>query len=316
MDLFFPFCAFFLATLPGSPFFVNFGLLSSAKTSVEVDTRETLQNKGFWSHFASLYLFDPFWSFEKASFCGPVLRIIFSVCYYFVRFDVRVFVEIGFQWSKNPWGCRTELVLKRVFFAVCPLRAQIWRAGGARRCLFFSWLLGAHQKWACRCGAEGFSVFCGFFLFDPVFENLKWSSSHPPLFLWVFFSFGCILLGIGGNAALHLCFWAVGLQPFFFFWGLLRKALFFPLKKGYLGSFLSVSLLCLPFVLLGFFHFSLSLSFSFSLSLSLSFFLLYCFFVPFLVVLFLFLPSLFFGVFSCLVLRFCFMKRTTSKYYM
>ena len=157
----------FLATLPGSPFFVNFGLLSSAKTSVEVDTRETLQNKGFWSHFASLYLFDPFWSFEKASFCGPVLRIIFSVCYYFVRFDVRVFVEIGFQRSKNPWGCRTELVLKRVFFAVCPLRAQIWRAGGARRCRFFFVAFGYPSKMGLplRCG--GFFRVFRFFLLTP-----------------------------------------------------------------------------------------------------------------------------------------------------
>ena len=153
----------FLATLPGSPFFVNFGLLSSAKTSVEVDTRETLQNKGFWSHFASLYLFDPFWRFEKASFCGPVLRIIFSVCYYFVRFDVRIFVEIGFQRSKNPWGCRTELVLKRVFFAVCPLRAQIWRAGGARRCRFFSWILGPCQNGLAAAVRRVFPCFPVFF---------------------------------------------------------------------------------------------------------------------------------------------------------
>ena len=136
----------------------------------------------------SVHLFDPFWRFEKASFCGPVLRIIFSVCYYFVRFDVRIFVEIGFQRSKNPWGCRTELVLKRVFFAVCPLRAQIWRAGGARRCrFFFSWILGPCQNGlatAVRRVVPCFPVF-----FDPVFENLKWSSSHPPLFLWVFFLF-------------------------------------------------------------------------------------------------------------------------------
>ena len=115
------------------------------------------------------------------------MRIIFSVCSYFVRFDVRIFVEIGFQRSKNPWGCRTELVLKRVFFAVCPLRAQIWRAGGARRCRFFrGFWVPVKMALPLRCG--GFSVFSGF-VFDPVFENLKWSSSHPPLFLWVFFLF-------------------------------------------------------------------------------------------------------------------------------
>ena len=187
---------------------------------------------------------------------------------------------------------------KRIFRNVSAARAH-WRAGGAQRCRFFSWISGPCQKWPCRCGAEGFSVF-SVFSFDPVFENLKWSSSHPRLFLWVFFSFVRILLGIGGNAALHVRFWAVGLRPFLFFWGfwgLLRKALFFPLKKGYLGSFLSVSLLCLPFVLLGVFHLSLSLS------LSLSLFLLFFLVFFFLVVFSLFLPSL---VFGCFFLSCCF----------
>ena len=206
----------FLATLPGNPFFVNFGLLSSAKTFVEVDTRETLQNKGFWSHFASLYLFHPFWSFEKASFCGPVLRIIFSVCYYFVRFGVRVFVEIGFQRSKNPWGCRTELVLKRVFFAVCPLRAQIWRAGGARRCRFFSWLLGTHQKWACRCGAEGFSVFCGFFCSTP-FSKTSSGPLHIPLFFFGCFSLlVAFFLGLGAMPHCTCVFGQLAFNPSYF----------------------------------------------------------------------------------------------------
>ena len=201
------------------PFFLDSGLLSCGNTAVEVDTRETLQNKGFRSGFASLYLFDPFWRVEKASFCGPVLRIIFSVCYYFVRFDVRNFVEIGFQRSKNPWGCRTELVLKRVFFAVCPLRAQIWRAGGARRCRFFPWISGPSQKWPRGCGAEGFSVFFGFFLLStwPRFRKPKVVLFTSPSFSLGVFFFVRILLGNGGNAALHVCFWAVGLQPFVLF---------------------------------------------------------------------------------------------------
>ena len=118
------------------PFFLDFGLLSCGNTAVEVETRETLQNKGFHSDFASLYLFEPFSRVEKASFWWPILRIIFSACYYFVRFDVRNFVKIGFQRSKTPWGCRTEVVFKRPFFAVCPLRAQIWRAGVRGRVVF------------------------------------------------------------------------------------------------------------------------------------------------------------------------------------
>ena len=249
------------------------------------------------------------------------MRIIFSVCYYFVRFDVRIFVEIGFQRSKNPWGCRTELVLKRVFFAVCPLRAQIWRAGGARRCRFFSWILGPCQNGlaaAVRRVSPYFPV-----LFLTPFSKTSSGPLHIPLFFFgCFFSFVRILLGIGGNAALHICFWAVGLQPFLSFggfWGLLRKTLFFPLKKGYLGSFLSVSFLCLPFVrpwLLSLLFVTLSLYLSIFLSLSLFFFSCFFFFFFFLVVLYLFLPSLFFCCFFLvLLLRFCFMRRTTSKYY-
>ena len=280
-----------------------------------MDTRETLQNKGFRSDVAAFYIFEPFGRVDMARFCRPVLRIIFLRGLLFCMVRCSKFCRNWVSRAKNPWGCRTELVLKRPFFAVCPLRAQIWRAGGARPCRFFFSDLGSLPKMSLRLRCGGFFRLFRcffFFFFDPVFENLKWSFSHPPLFLWVFFSFVRILLGIGGNAALHVCFWAVGLQPLLFFgglWGLLRKALFFPLKKGYLGSFLSVSLLCLPFVLLGFFHFSLSLS----LSLSLSFFFL-VFFLPCCLV-FIFTFLVFLLLFLVLLLRFRFMRRRTSKYY-
>ena len=210
--------------------------------------------------------------------------------------------------AKNPWGCRTELVLKRPFFAVCPLRAQIWRAGGARPCRFFSRIWGRCQKCPCGCGAEGFSVFSVFFL-TPFLKT--WSGPlHIPLFLFGCFSLlFAFFLGLGATPHCTCVFGQLAFDPSYFlggFWGLLRKTLFFPLKKGYLGSFLSVSLLCLPFVLLGCFHFSLSLTFFF-------FFLFYFFFFA---VFSLFLPSLFFLLFFLvLLLRFCFMRITTSKYY-
>ena len=155
------------------------------------------------------------------------------------------------------------------------------------------------------------------FFFDAVFANFKWSSSHPSLCSWVFFFFVRILLGIGGNAALHVCFWAVGFQPFLSFggfWGLLRKTLFFPLKKGYLGSFLSVSFLCLPFVrpwLLSLLFVTFSLFLSLSLYFSLSFFFL-VFFFSLLSCLYFNLPC-FFVVFSCLVASFLFHEKNNFK---
>ena len=113
-----------------------------------------------------------------------------------------------------------------------------------------------------------------------------------------------------GQCRIALVFLGSWPSTLLIFWGLLRKALFFPLKKGYLGSFLSAPLLCLPFVLLAFFHFSGSLS----LSLYLSFFFFIVFFLPCcLVFLFTFLVLLL--LFFVLLLRFCFMRRTTSTYY-
>ena len=139
-----------------------------------------------------------------------------------------------------------------------------------------------------------FPCFSVFFV-DPVFANLKWSSSHPPLFLWVFSFLFAFFLGMGVTPHCTCVFGQLAFNPsyyFFVFWGLLTKALFFSLKKGYFGSFLSASLsFSLVFSLLFVTH---------SLSLSFSLLLLSCF-LSFLVVLSLFLPSLFFVVFflSC-----------------
>ena len=283
----------FLATLPGNPFFVNSGLLSCGKTSVEVDTRETLQNKGFRSHSRLCASSIPCGVSKKTSFCGPVLRIIFCgvTILYGSMFE---FCRIWVSKVKNPWGCRTELVLKRVFFAVCPLRAQIWRAGGARPVSFFSVVFGCLSKMASRLRCRGFFRLFRSFLLTPFSQT---SSGPLPIPLFVLGCFSLLFAFFLGLVATPHCtcvFWAVGFQPFLSFggfWGLLRKTLFFPLKKGYLGSFLSVSFLCLPFVrpLASFtslchflslsLYFSLSLSLFLSLSLSLSSFLFFFFLV-------------------------------------
>ena len=212
------------------PFFLDSGLLSCGNAAVEVDTRETLQNKGFRNHFASLYLFDPLWRFEKASFCGPVLRIIFPYVTILYGSMFEILSKLGFKRQKNPWGCRTELVLKRVFFAVCPLRAQIWRAGGARRCRFFSWILGPCQKWPCRCGAEGFSVFSGFFLTP--FSKTSSGPLHIPLFFFGCFSLlFAFFLGLGATPHCTYVFGQLAFNPSYLlgvFWVFLEKHCFSP----------------------------------------------------------------------------------------
>ena len=290
------------------PFFLHSGLLSSGNTAVEADTRETLQNKGFRSDVATFYIFEPFGRVDMARFCGPVLRIIFCAGYYFVRFDVRHFCRNWVSRAKKPLGLQNRARFEKAIFRSVSAACVNLARGGCAAVSFFSWIWGRCQKCPCGCGAEGFSVFSGFFFPTP-FSKTSSGPLHIPLFFFGCFSLlFAFFLGWAGNAALHVWFWAVGLQPFLFFrgfWGLLRKALFFPWKRVIWVHF-SVSPFCLPFVLLGFFHFSLSLS------LSLFFFLaLICF----LVVLYLFSPSLFFAVLLSCFFVFCFMRRTTSKYY-
>ena len=212
-----------------------------------------------------------------------------DIIWYGLMFEI--LSKLGFQGKKNPWGCGAELVLKRPFSAVCPLHVQIWRAGGARPCQFFSRIWGRCQKCFRGCGAEGFSVFWGFFFSTP-FSQTSSGPLHIPLFF-----FGCFLFcshfswdwGQRRIARVFLGSWPSTLLIFGGFWGLLTKTLFSPWKRVILVHF-SVSPL------------RVSLSFSLasftSLCLSLSLIFLSCF--SFFVVLSLFLPSLFFAVFSCL----------------
>ena len=136
--------------------------------------------------------------------------------------------------------------------------------------------------------------------FDTVFAKLKWSSSHPPLFVLVFCLFVRTLLGIGVNAALHVWFWAIGPKPFFY-----KKTHWFaPWKKGYSCSFFSLSL---SFSLASFASpFSLSLSIYLYIFLSLSLSLSISLFLPSFIFHSLFFSLLFF--LSCLVSLFGFMK--------
>ena len=260
------------------PFFWLGALLACHRNVDEVDARETLRNKGFRTDFASFFLFDSCSCFTKPRFCGPISTIIFSACYYL---------------SKMRWGCRAEVVFKSVFFGVVS-GARIFDARRARGRDNFLLGLASVPKMASplRCG--GFSRLFRLFL-ATLFRKLQVVLFTPPSFCLGVFSFVRLLLGIGGNAALHVCFWAVGLQPSYFclvFRVFLQKHCF-SLKKGYFGSFLGVSLsfslasftsLCHSLFLFFFLSLSLYLSLSFS-------FLLF----PFLVVLSLFLPSLFFG---------------------
>ena len=184
-------------------------------------------------------------------------------------------------------------------------RANLTR-GERAGAIFFCRVWRPSQKWPRRCGAEGFHVFFGF-LCATLFRKLRVVLFTPPSFclgVFLFFSPSSWDWGQRRVARVLLASWPSTFLFFLVFSGLSTKALFFPLKRGYFGSFLGVSL-------------SFSLASFTSLCHSLFFFFFF-FFLVFslpccLVIIFTFL--VFWLFFVVLFLCFCFMKRTTSKYY-
>ena len=106
-----------------------------------------------------------------------------------------------------------------------------------------------------------------FFLFEPVFANFKWSSSHPPLFAFVCFLIFCaFFLGLGSTQPCTRYFWALGRKPSLFVCFLLSfyKNTGFSPEKGVILVHFSVSPFLSPWLLsLLFVTLSLSLSFLF-----------------------------------------------------
>ena len=306
MAIFEAFCAFFLATLPGGPFFLDSRLLSSGNTAVEADARETLQNKGFRSDVAAFYVFEPFGRVDMARFCGSVLRIIFLRGLLFSTVRCSKFCRNWVSRVKKPLGLQNRARFeKAIFRRVSAARANLARGGrGARPCHFFSRIWGSLPKMSSRLRCGGFFRLFRFFLFDPFSQTSSGSSSHPPFFLWVFFLFCSHSSWDWGQRPIASVFLGSWPSTLLIFWGcfgvFIQKHCFFPLKKG-LFWFISQ---CLPFVS------PFRSPWFFSLLFVTLSFIFFCF--SFLVVLFLCLSSLFFVVFFLS----CFSWKTTSKDYM
>ena len=278
--------ALFFSARQNFRFFLVFGVLGLDGALQEVVGRETLQNKGFRNNFAFLYLVNLLWTRCIASilhfFC---FENKFCGSHKFVFSEVQIFDQIGFGRQKMAWGCRTEVVLKMIFFPFFPGEDQFVKFLVRGRVAFWIRVGPVATNGLAAAVRRVFRVFRGS-SFDTVFANLKGDLLKLPSLLFVFYSFLHFLLGFGVNATLHVCFGAVGPKRFFSFCfcvSFLQNHWKTPEK----GLFLFISL-CLPFFLLGFIHFSfslspfsLSLSFSFSLSLSLNLFLVSCFsFIP------------------------------------
>ena len=105
---------------------------------------------------------------------------------------------------------------KRIFRSVSAARANLARGGVRSGAVFFRGFRVPVKNGLAAAVRRVFPSFPGFFLTP--FSKTSSGPLHIPLFFFgCFFSFVRILLGIGGNAALHICFWAVGLQPFLSF---------------------------------------------------------------------------------------------------
>ena len=218
--------------------------------------------------------------------------------FYVSKFEI--LTKLGFQ-SKKALGAAEPSSFRKGHFLHFVRCARKFDARWARGRVGFSVGFGVVAKNARAASVRRFSASFPVFFCDPVFANFKWSSSQSPSFCLGVLFFIRIFFGNGGNTALHVCFWAVGLQSFIFSWflGFFLQNHCFPaenIKRVSLVHF-SVS----PLVLLGFFF-------------SLFFVALFFLFFSSLVVLSLFYPSSFLLSFFVLF-RFCFTKRTTSKYY-
>ena len=309
------FFAHFLATLPWGPFSRLWSSVSWQHRRRGGHMRNATK-QGFRNDFASFYLFQPFWRVEKAWFCGPVLRTIFPRVTILYGSMFEILSKLGFQ-DKKPWGCRTEHVFKRAFsqFVRCARKFDARWARG--RVIFFLGFGVVAKKKASRLRCGGFFRF-----FFSVF--FFWSRFRKPqvvLFTSPSFSLGVFLFcshsswdwGQRRIALVFLGSWPSTLLIFLeVFWGLFTKALcFYPWKRVILVHFsVSPFRVSLSFSLASF----TSLCHSLSLYLSLSLFS-FLFFSSLLSCLYFYLPCFFLQFFLVLFLRFCFMKRTTSKYY-
>ena len=294
----------FLATLPWGPFFdlVLFWLVA------EMSTR--------WTH-AKCYKTRGFRPISRLSASSTPL-VLFKASILRTKFDDNFFCVLLFStfrsskfWRnwvfrfKNALGLQSQgRFEKRFFCVVSGARANLTR-GERAGAIIFCLVWRRSQKWPRRCGAEGFPVFFGFFL-ATLFRKLQMVLCTPPSFCLGVFLFCSPSSWDWGQRRIASVFLGSWPSTFLFFWvffGSFYKTLFSPEK----GLFWFISR-CLPFVLLGFFHFSLSLS------LSLFFFLVFFCPLPCCLV-FIFTFLVFWLFFVVLFLRFCFMKRTTSKYY-
>ena len=227
------------------------GALLARRTNVEeVDTRETLRNKGFRTDFASFFLFDPSICLKKPRFCGPSSTIIFPACYYFLFSEVRFLTKLGFE-VQNALGLQSRgRFQKRLFCIVSGARARKFDAMGARARQFFCRVWCRWQKWPCRCGAEGFRVFFGFCLATP-FSQTSSGPLHTPLFLFRCFSLlFAFFLGLEATAHCTCVFGQLAFDlPFFCFLGsFLQKHCFSPWRRVILVHF-SVSPFRSPWLL-------------------------------------------------------------------
>ena len=181
------------------PFFPLGALLACCRNVDEVDTRETLRKKGVSDWFRVFLPRRLLLLLLKASVLRTVFDDNFSPCHYlFSTFRSSNFWRNWALRFENALGLQSRGRFEKFFFGVvsgaCSHLTRGERAGASIFCrVWCRW-----QKWPCRCGAEGFRVFLGVFVFwRPLFRKLSSGPLHAPLFLFrCLFAF---LMGLGAT---------------------------------------------------------------------------------------------------------------------
>ena len=215
--------------------------------------------------------------------------------------------KLGFEVQKRVGAAEPRSFSEAFFFCVCVGRARKFDARWVRGRVNSSVGFGVVGKNGLAAAVRRvFTSFSVFFL-RPLFCKLKVVLFTPPSFCLGVFLFCSPSSWDWGQCRIARVFLGSWPSIFFFvfvFGVFLQKHCFPPDKRVILVHF-SVSPFRSPWLL--------SLLFV-TLSLSLSIFFLVFFFPSLLSCLYFYLPC-FLALFLVLFLRFCFMKRTTSKYY-
>ena len=159
------------------------GVLAHGGEVEEVQRRETLQNKGFLSEFASLHVFD-------SSILQTFLQNNFCTSYKFVFRGSILWPNWVFRIKKTPGAAEPSSLSKCHFSHSSWASANLRTFGRAGVSRILGPNRGRCERWPLGCGAEAFRVFFGVLVSTP-FSQIWSGPLEPPHFFLSCFSLLC-----------------------------------------------------------------------------------------------------------------------------